>query len=624
MEKLKEQLSVVKQHSFWVMCAGILVVCLVSWFLSTRAIDQERQKQLTDINSVFDSLKSIRSTNQKHPNASTEQEMDKLIQDYSQEVLKSWQRQYDRQVSVLVWPPSFVQDEIFMGQVETMRPIEIVPPPPTPIAQDLKESSRYLYRDYIDLELPVLAQTIGEEWRANKAAASAAGSDGAGSDSAGYGGLSSTPGGFGSGGGFGAAGGFSGAPGYSDSAGYGGTGQNVIEDKSIVRWATNNQQELLNTHFGFISRSSAPSTVEVLYAQEDMWVLQNIMDIIKAANDNARARHEAAIKEIDFIRIGRSARGLAGMISSNSAAAGPGGGYGYGADSAGGPGMGMGSGSGPATSISSSPTAGDVAGSAGSSDIYNTTAVAPDPAYLRYVDEKYQPLDPARLRGALTSKNKDDALLAVAKRMPVRMRFKVDQRKMNKVLAECGNARLPLEVRQVRINRPPAAAGGDSYGGGYGGSYDGGGEAGMMMPGGSGGGYDGGYDAAEGSGSASYGFQAGGGFGSAGGFGSGAPGGFGGMPGAQGSSASRRVGGTDSTAAVDFNLIEVELYGIVYIYNPVNRSQLGIEAVPEAVASPETPTTPATPPTTPTSSPSPPSTTASTPPPAVIVPITAN
>ena len=82
-----------------------------------------------------------------------------------------------------------------------------------------------------------------------------------------------------------------------------------------MAWSGSNQQELLNTHFGFTAAPELPSTLEVLYAQEDLWVLQNIMDIIAAANDGAEARHQAAIKEIHFIRLGRSALGLAGAIS---------------------------------------------------------------------------------------------------------------------------------------------------------------------------------------------------------------------------------------------------------------------------------------------------------------------
>jgi hypothetical protein len=38
-------------------------------------------------------------------------------------------------------------------------------------------------------------------------------------------------------------------------------------------------------------------------------------------------------------------------------------------------------------------------------------------------------------------------------------------------------------------------------------------------------------------------------------------------------------------ASIDPNLVEVELYGIVYIYNPANKKQLGLENPPEVPVS---------------------------------------
>jgi hypothetical protein len=219
----------------------------------------------------------------------------------------------------------------------------------------------------------------------------------------------------------------------------------------------------------------------------------------------------------------------------------------------------------------------------------------------------------------LTSRSPEDALLAVAKRMPVRIRVGIDQRKLNVFLAQCGNAKLPLEVRQVRINRPPAPVGGM---GGYG-----------MMAGG-GPGYESGYSPG---GTAGYGGFAGsgdggystGGFGGLGGFsamgGGGAPGGFGGFgstagegyttPGGMGGSGrpGATPGSVTADASVDPHMIDVEVYGIVYIYNPVNVNQLNPDVSgssgaaaegtePEATAPPTTeaaapggPAAPATP-----------------------------
>jgi hypothetical protein len=625
MDKVKAQLALVKQHSFWAMCIGILIVCLVSWYMSTKKIYTEQQKQLTDIEGVFKGLDGIRGANAKHPNAETEKGMEAMNVAYSKEVAAAWDKQYQRQADVLVWPASF--DDEFIQQVDKLRPIEIVPPPPTPIASDLPLPARRLYRDYIEQDIPTLAKTIGTEWRATSAGVSSGGGEGYGSGSGGYG--SGSGSGYGSGLGGALGGGLGGGtamPG-SGQSGYpgaeGSLGGQIVEDKSIVTWATDNQQQLLNTHFGFVARETPPSTLEVLYAQEDLWVLQNIMDIIRDANDKAIARHEAAIKHIDFVRIGRSAIGMAGNITPvGASASGGSGSYSGMAGMEGGMMTGSGSTSG-GSATGSAPVSTSEGSTSGPARMGGQGVVSTDPAFGRYVNDKYEVLDPAKLRSALTSTSKEDALLAVAKRMPVRMRFRIDQRKLNKLLAECGNSKLPVEVRQVRLNRPAAPVGGTgggygSYGSGGSGGY-GSGDMGGGMPGMEGGAGDGGYGG--GSGSGGYGSGSGRYGSGSDGYGSGGSSGLGGMPGmggfgAAGGTSPRAVGGASSTATVDYNLVDVELYGIVYIYNPVNKSQLGMEPAASTAATP-----PATTPTpTPASSPPPPATAPPATPPAAIVP----
>ena len=84
-----------------------------------------------------------------------------------------------------------------------------------------------------------------------------------------------------------------------------------------------------------------------------------------------------------------------------------------------------------------------------------------DPADNRYVDNHYQPLPASMLRSVLKKPTPGEttepiapefAYLAVAKRIPVRMRLRVDQRKLNRLLAECANSELTIEIRQIRIN----------------------------------------------------------------------------------------------------------------------------------------------------------------------------
>src|SRR5947208_2452212 len=105
MDQLKTQLAAVKQHSFWVMCLGILGVSLGSWWVSTSKLASEQAAQVSKINSGKDAVQQVAQT-EKHPNDTVIKGMETLNYKYGMEVLKGWQLQYDQQAGVLVWPAS--------------------------------------------------------------------------------------------------------------------------------------------------------------------------------------------------------------------------------------------------------------------------------------------------------------------------------------------------------------------------------------------------------------------------------------------------------------------------------------------------------------------------------------
>ena len=127
------------------------------------------------------------------------------------------------------------------------------------------------------------------------------------------------------------------------------------------------------------------------------------------------------------------------------------------------------------------------------------------------------------------------------------MRLKVDPSRLSRLISACGSAELRLEVYQVRWNTDPAPAVG--MGGGGMSGYDGGGGskgamgAGMGMPGG-----DSGGDGYGSGGSSGYG---------SGGYGAGV--------------------GAVSAAQDELAEISVEIFGLIYLYNPVNIHSLGTE-----------------------------------------------
>ena len=203
---------------------------------------------------------------------------------------------------------------------------------------------------------------------------------------------------------------------------------------------------------------------------------------------------------------------------------------------------------------------------------------SPDPANYRYVDMNYVPIAAERLRQVVTAQSPslEDAFLVVAKRIPVRIGLVMDQRKVHRLVTECGNASLMVEVRQVRIGRLGATSstfGGDGMGG---------------MPGMPGSGGFGFGSAAMPGAEAEVGAMPGG-----------MPGGFGpggadaGMPGSEvGNSGS----GTDrDKSAYD---LPVEIYGMVYIYNPVTMDKLAIDAATAGTAPAGEPSSTAPAPTT--------------------------
>jgi hypothetical protein len=87
----------------------------------------------------------------------------------------------------------------------------------------------------------------------------------------------------------------------------------------------------------------------------------------------------------------------------------------------------------------------------GDSMMGGSSVATVDPADNRYVNAKNEPVTGSALRSALTSNSASDAEIAVAKRVPVMMALQIDQRYIQELLAKCGSAPLMIQVKQVRI-----------------------------------------------------------------------------------------------------------------------------------------------------------------------------
>ena len=305
MDKLKEQLAVVKEHSFWIMCGGILLVSLVSWYMSTSHLQSEQKKYKGEIETAETTLKGVKVGIEVHPNDSTHKGMDAVMLTFGEDVYQAWGKLAENQEKVLVWGRLFGTDEIgffgtdpqFQREVSPLRPIE------TKVGDKeiITPESRNLYREYIDEQLPLLAEIIRSKWLVDAQAAGSGMPGGGGMGAGAPGGGGSSPGGLG------------GMPGMP---GGGGAGAAKDDDpRVVVVWEPSNQMEIVQVHFSLATSETVPSTLEVLYAQEDLWVFENLMNIIRETNEGATRKHEAAIKHIHYIRIGRSAGDVAGQIT---------------------------------------------------------------------------------------------------------------------------------------------------------------------------------------------------------------------------------------------------------------------------------------------------------------------
>jgi len=279
--------------------------------------------------------------------------------------------------------------------------------------------------------------------------------------------------------------------------------------------------------------------------------MQALMRIIAVTNEGATARYNAVVKDIKYIQMGREVGPTTSTVQRiQGGTAAPSGGEEDGEDGMLGS-MTMGYGdSGMGQSSEMGGNMGKEGGVEGDMDSSEGGALVAsnDPGHYRYVDNNYVPITAKRLRDVLASENPapEDAFLVVAKRIPIRIGMTIDHRKLYKFIAACGNSKLVVEVRQVRINKIGAStAGGMDSGGGMGGM----------------GGVQAGPGAALGGGGGGRGGGMGGRLGGGGGFGDG-----------EGDEGMGFGAGGGSTAFSDVSPYDlpVEIYGMVYIYNPIS------------------------------------------------------
>lgn len=646
MDQLKVALNLLKKYHFWILLAVVLLVGLFIWHTASASLSEQFAKRKADLESKKKAVSEIAGA-PKPPNL---QVVDAIKQQHNrlrEEVYQAWMYLYQLQQRNNPWPnlgPEFAQ---MIAQLTA----EELKDPDKP--REIPIEFRDLYLNFIQEHVKTLGDIVqarrpkdlfeeegtttkpGAKGKQGSEAESAADSAGSGDTDAGQTASDSkklrkkllatargttpgmlTPGAM--------PGIMPGASPEATMSGYGTGGMSGVEMVGVVDWL---DEANLLARFNWLT---TPSTEEIRLAQEDLWVYEALLRIIADTNRPATTQYAAVVKKIFSLEIAQQA-----AAAFQSAALGRGGGLAmmpgmggmYGSGYPGMPGMSgmpggypgmpeMGS-SAMGTSAAGSSAADTSAGGTtlgASPDMPGDSGLAGTPGmpgagmamlsrdqmarHFRYVDLNGNPL-PANAKPPF----------AEFKMMPVRMYLLVDQRRLHRLLANCANSSMPVEVRRVRI-RPEqgldfSAFSGAAMMGGTGpmGGMSGYPGASSGYPGGMGG-YPGGTPGFSGSMPGMPGGLSGmpSGYPGAPGGPSGlmgpsmttpsmTPGGTPEMPGAGPYGSSYGAGGTGTAMAAEESWdVPVEILGIIYIFNPPNRSKLGTGAATLATASGMQPT----------------------------------
>ncbi|MEC7448641.1 MAG: hypothetical protein VYC80_07150 [Planctomycetota bacterium] len=464
MDQLKPIIQNLVKHRFWVACLSLVIAIIVVFYLASSSVSSARDKYVSDIKSKFTSTQNLagidpseglsnladevkESLEDAFPNKAILDQMDNITDEAKISTRAAWGYQYQQQQKLLVFPTDLPEE--VRSAFRRYLPIEQKLPKFDEMKQqdEAREEYRMAYGGYIKARLPQLAKKIGAKWRP-----SAMGDMGGGP----MGGMSGGPMGGGPSGGnmFGGSGGSDPAnPMGGGSSGAMSGDPSLADDGSpeVVAWNPANQAKWLEraTSFAGInfnrSPNNVPTTHQVMYVQEDLWVLEAIFDVIKQTNGDADANDLAPIKTVDHILLGQDAGSVGEMSSLEKVGA-------------------MGGADRNMADMMKAMSEGMSGGSSGG-DKDEKAAESDDPAHMRYVDKDFQLIEAENFHDDISATSPDKAYLQVAKRIPVRLGFQMKETAILDLLSECANSDPPIEVRQVRINQHSAEAGSSILGG---------------------------------------------------------------------------------------------------------------------------------------------------------------
>ncbi len=438
-DSLRQQLAPVIKHHFWILAALVPLLLVPAVFVASGQLKATIDREKATIDGHVSALGAIRSE-PDHPNDAWVETFDARSGAVRGELVREWQSLWESQGGLRSWPAELGPD--FLASIQAVA---------AGSRRDLQFRDLQRYMNTV----PDLIRQLPERMGCEELMTAGDGEFGAGRG---------RPPGLGPGG----------ELGQDDNP-------EASQQLSPLEWRPEDQKRL----FESFRWNKAPTTTQVLLAQEELWIYGLFCDTIRRMNQGAKGAFDASITTVDELAVGYPAAedkpggsGTGRIIGLREAIAVPGVDGGLPMDPAMGTAAGGaaapqgrpphprfsdgglgGEGLGPPGGIDGPPP-GVPAGEGGEGSA--TPALTFDDHLKQwiYVDFTGRPLNAAQLAAA------PDAQLVHL--VPFLLRVTIDQRQVDRLLADLAGNSIPIDVRQVRINPSAQAGGGMEFGSGGG------------------------------------------------------------------------------------------------------------------------------------------------------------
>ncbi|MDR1925973.1 MAG: hypothetical protein LBQ66_16515 [Planctomycetaceae bacterium] len=383
-KKVEFNLALAKKLSFWVAIPLILILVFVFNLLAVASVTKKFDERKKALESTKSAVEKIRQ-NSKHPNKNTIDDIGVHTNELRGRVVTAWTTLEKEQRIRNLWPEDVGKQ--FIAEVSKLK-----------FGEPISARSLEHYLNFMGTHIPKLEAKLDRRRTQINDGGTWKDKDGGGASEL-------------------------------DTLRTGGRSTSLVDNNNertvgVVEWPNPEIRNILQW-------GTLPSSSEVWYAQEDLWVYDSLIWVIIKSNEGAASPHGAVVKRIENMLIGQQAsRELANQLSIQTT------------DAPAGPGAGRAGRAGPpappaARPMPGRPGAPSPAAGAAATDM----DVAKLKRHERYVDGNNVPL-PADAPPPFGEFN----------RMPICLRLIVDRQRIPNILVNCANCAMPIDVLSVRIN----------------------------------------------------------------------------------------------------------------------------------------------------------------------------